>query len=229
MAKSRGRLCAGRFCMAASLVAIAFAGCGPNNSLVWVYIDNAGNQPMAVTVDGQEAATIEPGEATLVKYPPGDHHFLIRSGDETVCDLVRTLEPSDRFGMARKYLFDPLKRNRYQIYEVKYGSSRLDGVMESSLLKFQKDPAIRQQYVYKQLLKEIQILPDDAWNDVTSVNYILTEPPQIEYGRTTVRRSVLDRIEIRYCDLLDQMARIEQPSEVDIDSLDELIGEILSQ
>jgi len=216
------------------LVAVLIAGCSGcsvSPGKVWVYIDNAGQEPLVVKVDGKEAAKIEPGEFAELQYPPGEYQFCITRGSETVCDLPRKLEKSDKFGQTRKYLFNPDKLNLYQSFEVKYGGSRLDGVMTASLLSFQKDQKIRNQYIYKQLLKEIKLVPTDAWNDISGVEYVLKEPPETMLTRSGSSRriTVLDRIEQRDYDRLSAAAKIESPNEADIDALDELIDEILSK
>jgi hypothetical protein len=216
--------------VAATLVVACTLGCSLSPTNVWVYIDNAGNEPMVVTVDGKEAATIQPGKVAKLQYPPGDYRFHIRCGDEVLCDLDRKLEKSDRFGVARKYLFNPDKNNRYQTYEAKYGSSRLGNVMEAGLLNFQKDPKARAQYLYKQLLKEIKLIPTDAWNDVTGIDYVLTAPPNVMYTRGgTARCTVLDRIQIEDYEELTEAARKTDPTQDDVDTLGELIDDILSE
>src|SRR5262245_30236391 len=151
---------------------LLLAGCNVKPRNVWVYIDNSGAKSMVVTVDGQRAAEIEPGLFAKLEYPPGEHRFHITCGDEELCDLTRNLEKSDRIGAGRKYLFNPDKNKRYQIYEAKYGVNRLAGVMQSSLLSYQKDPQIKRQYIYKQLLKEVKLVSSDAWNDVSGVDYV---------------------------------------------------------
>jgi hypothetical protein len=215
-------------CLGLMAVALA-AGCNLKPRDVWVYVDNSGQRPIVVTVDDDLAATIAPGEVTKLIYPPGEHRFHIANGDEVICNLVKNLEPSKQFGVCRKYLFNPDKNNRYQIYQAKYGVNRLDGVMQASLLKYQKDPQIKRQYVYKQLLKEIKLVPTDAWNDISGIDYVLTPPPDQVYTKGTERRSVLDRIQPRLYGMYDRMARIEKPTDEDIDSLDELIDEMLSE
>jgi hypothetical protein len=212
-----------------SLVCLLATGCNLTPRDVWVYIDNASGRSMLVTVDGTEAATIAPGEFTKLVYPAGEHRFHISSGDEVLCDLVKNLEKSDRFAASRKYLFNPDKNTRYQTYEAKYGVNRLQGVMQAGLLQYQKDPQLKRQYIYKQLLKEIKLVPSDAWNDVTGIDYVLTGPPDYVRSKGTARRSVLARVEPRLHTMYERMGRIETPSDEDIDSLDELIDEILSQ
>jgi hypothetical protein len=211
-----------------SLLLLASAGCSVSPGKVWVYIDNAGHQPLSVSVDGKQAATVQPGKFAELSYPPGDYQFRITSGDEVLCDLPRKLEKSDRFGVSRRYLFNPDKNNRYQTYTAKYGASRLDGVMQAGLLSYQKDPVIKRQYIYKQLLKEVKLLPSDAWNDVSGIDYVLSAPPDKVYSRGTARRTVLWRISPRFYDQLKGMEKIDKPTDEDIDSLDDLLGEILS-
>jgi hypothetical protein len=208
-------------------VATLFVGCNATPLNVWVYIDNAGTKPLVVTVDGQ-ATNIAPGEFAKLTYPPGEHKFRITSGDEVVCELTKNLEASNRIGVARKYLFNPDRQNRYQTFVAKYGASRLEGVMQTSLLRYQKDPQIKRQYIYKQLLKEIRLLPADAWNDVTGIDYVLTPPPEVVYTKGTTRRTVLARVQPQLYSRLEQMAKNEKPSDEDIDSLNGLIDEVLA-
>jgi len=206
---------------------MGLVGCGPLND--WVYIDNAGEQPLIVSVDGKEAATIAPGEFAKLSYPPGEYRIHIRRGDEVLCDLTRKLETSDRIGMGRKYLFDPDKHNRYQSYEAKYGVNRLEGVMQAGLLSYQKDPNLRVQFAYKQLLKEIKLLPTDAWNEVTGIDYVLTAPPDSVVSRTgTARKKVLDRIRLEDYDRLKTAAEKTDPTQADVDALGALIEDILA-
>jgi hypothetical protein len=212
-----------------ALACVLAAGCSLTPRDVWVYVDNAGGKPMVVTVDGTEAATIAPGDFAKLVYPPGEHRFRITSGNQELCDLVKNLEKSDRVGVCRKYLFNPDKNNRYQTYEAKYGVNRLEGVMETGLLKYQKDPQIKRQYIYKQLLKEIKLVSSDAWNDVTGIDYVLTAPPEVVSSNGTARRTVIARVDVRLYNTYERMGLNEKPSDEDIDSLDELIDEILSQ
>jgi hypothetical protein len=196
---------------------------------VWVYIDNVGHKPLEVTVDGQPAAKVAPGQFAKLVYPSGEHKLLIKAGDQVLCDLVRNLAQSDRIGVTRKYLFNPDKLTRYQTYEVKYGVNRLDGVMQAGLLSYQKDPQLKRQYIYRQLLKEIKLVPSDAWNDVTEFDYVLTAPPNHIITKGTTRRTVLSRIGPRFAERMERMAKIDTPTDEDIDSLNALIDEMLDE
>jgi hypothetical protein len=206
-------------------------GCEFKPMDVWVYIDNSGSQALEVSVDGQKAATIEPGDVAQLAYPPGEYQFVITAGGEQICDLMRKLEASDTFAKRRKYLFNPDKSNVYGSYEVKYGGSRLDGVMEASMLSYQKDPKIRAKYLYDKLLKEIDLVSTDAWNDISGVEYVLEPPPEMMMTRSGSSRrvTVLDRFDRRDYDRLTEAAKNENPTEDDVDALDELIEEVLAK
>jgi hypothetical protein len=210
-------------------IVLSVTGCTLPPAQVLVYIDNSGAEPMVVSVDGQEATTIPAGELAELKLPPGEHQFVITAGSETVCDLARNLEPSDSFGKSRKYLFDPLKNNRYQTFDVQYGESRLGDLMESSLFSFQKDPQAQLHYVYKQLLKEVDLVPSDAWNDISEIQYVMSPPPEIVYSRSMEKRSVLDRIDPALYEKIVEAKKVEKPTEDDLFNLSDLVDEALAQ
>jgi len=212
-----------------SLLMLVSSGCNVGPGEVYVLIDNAGTNPLVVEVDGKEVANIPVGDFKKLSYPPGEYQFRITSGDEVLCDLKRELVKSDRFGVGRKYLFNPDKNNRYQTYQAKYGGSRLDGMLQNTMLSYQKDEQLKRQYIYRQLLKEIKLLPGDAWNDVSGIDYVLEEPPEFVMSRGTARRTVLARLDQRSYERFKQMEKIEKPTDEDIDTLDELLDEILSQ
>ena len=160
---------------------------------------------------------------------PGEHHFLIRAGSETVCDLPRNLEASDRFGVRRKYLFEPLENHRYHRYTAQYGESLLGDLMESSLFSMQKDENAQRQYIYQQLLKEIDLVPSDAWNDISGVDYVLEAPPESIYGDGMEKRQVLDRIDAEFYDRLSAAKEKKEPTDEDLESLTDLLDEVYAQ
>jgi hypothetical protein len=208
---------------------LSFAGCNLPPMDVWVYVDNSGQEPMVISVDGVEQMTVPPGEVAELKFPPGQHQFVIRAGSETICDLARNLEASDRFGMTRKYLFDPLKNNRYQKYIAQYGESRLGDLLEMSLFSMQKDPDAQRQYIYKQLLKEIELIPTDAWNDISGVEYVLEAPPESIYADGMEKRHVIDRIDAQFYDRIAEAKAKTNPTDEDLESLSDLLDEVLAQ
>jgi hypothetical protein len=208
---------------------LSLCGCNLQPMDVWVYVDNSGDQPMVIFTDGVEQMTVPPGEVAELKFTPGEHQILIRAGSETICDLARNLEESDRFGMRRKYLFDPFKNHRYQKYAAQYGESRIGELMESSLFSMQKDPNARRQYIYNRLLKEVELIPTDAWNDVSGVEYVLTPPPDSIYGDGMEKRQVIDHIDAEFYDRLLAAKAKQNPTDADVDALGELLDEVLAQ
>ena len=155
---------------AAFAIAAFTGGCSlpPMNS--WVYVDNSTGELLVVIVDGKEAAAIEPGLSTKLEYPPGEYHFVVKSGDKVLLDEKKKVEESDKFAAGRVYLLNPDLETRYQIYVLQYGESRLGDAMESGILSMQKDPKLRNQYLYRKLLKDITLLPQGAWNEVTGAD-----------------------------------------------------------
>jgi hypothetical protein len=210
-------------------IVLSVTGCTLKPSQVLVYIDNSGHEPMTITVDGEEEMTIEAGEVAELTFEPGEHQFLLTTDSGTVCDLARNLEPSDKFGVARKYLFDPLKNHRYQRYAAEYGEIALGDLVEMTVFNAQQDEAAQRLYIYKQLLKEIELVPSDAWNDVTGVHYVLEAPPENVYTRGTAKRQVLDRIDPTTYDRLSEAKQIENPTDDDLDKLSELVDQALAQ
>jgi len=205
-------------------------GCSLPPMNAWVYVDNSTDQPLVVTVDGKEAATVAAGEFAKLEYPPGEYHFVVKSGDKVVLDEKKKLEESDKFAACRKYLLNPDLETRYQIYVLQYGESRLGSAMESGLLGMQKDPKVRNQYLYRKLLKEITLLPRGAWSDVTETDFVLDIPPESVRSPTAIaKKKVLARIDKDDYARLDLAAQEEHPTAKDVKALANLLDEIVEK
>jgi hypothetical protein len=102
-------------------------------------------------------------------------------------------------------------------------------LLESSLFSFQKDENAQRQYIYKQLLKEIDLVPSDAWNDVSGVDYVLEAPPDSIYGDGMEKRQVLDRIDAEFYERLSAAKEKTDPTEADLNALSELLDEVYAQ
>lgn len=226
------RTCVGTFSTLMLGLAMAVAslavGCSLPETYDWIYVDNTTDQPLVVLVDGQEAATIDLGSSTKLKYPPGEYHFLVKSGERVLLDEKKTLEPSDKFAACRKYLLNPDPAARYQIYVLQYGESRLGDAMESGLLSMQKDAKLRNQYLYRQLLKDFVLLPQTAWNDVTDAEYVLKIPPDSVRSSTGIeKKKVLARIDAADYARLKLATVKEHPKQRDVEALAELLDEVV--
>ena len=207
------------------------AGCGvlgPDGN-VWVYIDNAGKKPMVVAVDGNEEVTIASGEFEKLTLPPGEKRFHIQCGDKVVFDGTKDLQTSEHVGVGRRYLFNPDNRHRYVTYEVKYGSSPVEGLVKSWLEGPPEDRQSARRSAYKKIAAQVKLLPADPWFEVPGGAYVLTPPPEVVMTRGyTERRTVMARVARKDFKFLESAAKNANPTEEDLDELEEVVERILS-
>ena len=57
---------------------------------IWVYIDNAGREPLKVTVDDQPATTVARRQVCQARLPAGEHDCLSRPGIKSFATLLAT-------------------------------------------------------------------------------------------------------------------------------------------
>lgn len=209
----------------AIVLAFASAGCGSNN--VWVYVDNGGQEPMGVTVDGSAETTIAPGEFTRLEFEPGEKHFRVRCGDKVLFDSTKDLVQSDKLGVSRRYFFNPDGHNRYAIYTVQYGSSPFEGLFDRLREQSSADRQSAIRSAYRKLAKEIELPPPDPWFEITVSCYVLTQPPEVVVTRGyTERRKVLTRVDVKDYDLLKAARDKEDPTEEDLDALADVVDRV---
>jgi hypothetical protein len=202
----------------------AAAGCPGND--VWVYVDNGRDEPMVVTVDGQEAASLSPGDFAKLVCPPGEHRFLVRCGQQVLFDGTQDLVKSDKLGVGRRYFFNPDHRNRYATFDVKYGHSPFEGMLESAIGS-RADDRGRLRYAYKKLAAEVKLLPADTWFEVPVGAYVLESPPEWVTTRGySERRTVLAHVEPRDYAFLEAARAREEPTEHDLKALAEVVERV---
>jgi hypothetical protein len=213
-----------------ALLVFGGAGCGvltPNGN-VWVYLDNGGDKPMVVTVDGQEEVTIAPGQFEKIEYPPGEKRFHVRCGDQVLFDGTQDLQPSDQFGVGRRYFFNPDHKHRYVILTAKYGGSRLDGLVESYLKDKPTDAQSARREAYQKLAHEAKLLPSTAWFEIPTGAYVLTPLPEVVMTRGySERRTVLTRVDPADYDFLEAAQANQNPSKADLEALSEVVDRVL--
>jgi hypothetical protein len=208
-----------------AVLALGVAGCGASGT--WVYVDNTGDEPLVVTVDGQEAATVAPGEFTKLVFEPGQKQFHVRCGQEVLFDGVKVLQPSDKLGVSRRYFFNPRDDRRYVTYTVKYGSSAIEELVQSAVEKAgDHDAAIK--YAYQKLANEVQPQPAASWFEVPQGALVLTQPPSFVTSRGGIaeRRVVMTRVSREDYEVLVAARGKTNPTEEDLDALDELIDRV---
>jgi hypothetical protein len=206
----------------AALLFLVTAGCGPSG--VGVYIDNGSKEEMTVTVDGNEAASITPGDFAKLEYEPGEHRFRIACGKRVVFDDTKDLKASEEFLVGRRYFFNPEQRNRYVVYTVKYGSSPLEGLFDKS---DSSDRCSQVREAYKKVLADIKLLPAASWFEVPRGALVLTKPPQVVYTRNyTEKRTVMTRVSRKDYAFFQAAEKKSSPSEADLEALEDVLDRV---
>jgi hypothetical protein len=201
-------------------------GCGEPNAVV--VIDNGGAATMVVEINGQPAGMIEPGQFKSFGYPPGDYKFVIQSGGETLFDGTKTLEPSQRFGFGREYIWNPGGENRYAVCKVVYGDQLFSDMTNSAIVAFaeahtgQKADPTRVEFI--KLKKYAEPMPSSSWFELPpGVQYTLRNPPDTVYTRSgSDSRRALTRISREDHAQLKNAHSVENPSPYDLEILTEV-------
>jgi hypothetical protein len=210
------------------VVSVGVVGLLASGRDVWLYVDNGGNEPMIVTIDGKEEATIDPGAFALIKCQPGEKQIQVRCGDKVLFDGVKDLQKSNELATSRRYLFNPDGNNRYLIYTVKYGTSPLEGLFSDDEDALPEDRPAAVRAAYQKLAGEAELLPPDPWFEVPRGAYVLTPAP--EYVTTsgyTETRAVLTRVSPADYAFLAAAHDKKDPTEEDLGALDELLERVL--
>jgi hypothetical protein len=198
------------------------AGCG--DGMVWVYIDNGGKKSMLVTIDDGPPTRIAAGDYELFKLQPGTRRFEITSDGRTVFSGTKTLEKSKSLGMTQRYLFNPDFNNRYAVYDVTYGYSAFEDVVEASVLKYGEQKTGRKvdetKLAHYKLKQMTEAMPPSPWFEIPAGAYVLEDAPEVVYTRLSkTTRSVLTRAARKDHAVLRAAEDIERPTERDVAKL----------
>jgi len=207
------------------LLVAAAAGCGGNE--IWVYVDNGTKDVMVVNVDGKEAATLQPGQFAKLVCEPGEKKFLVRCGEDVLCDTVKTLVPSDKLAVTRRYFFNPDNRNRYALYAVQYGTNPFEGFGKPQPKTGNRQAALRA--LFKEVLSEVKPMPGSSWFEVPEGAYVLTGLPQVVASRTSTKRSAMTRIDPKDHDFLEASAKNQHPTELDLVELIQVVERVTGE
>jgi hypothetical protein len=202
------------------LVGLVFACVGCDSDKVRIWVDNAADKPLVVTVDGKVEATVEPGQFEIVKCLPGERQIHVQCGGKVVFYGSKTFEKPARI------LFNPDKRNRYVTFAVKYGSSPFEGITDRIVAAADRQKQIR--YLYQKLADEFTPMPSGGWFEITDASYVLTGPPEFVTTRGfSERRKVLIRVDPKDHAALETARRKTSPSEKDLQALTEIVERVL--
>lgn len=215
--------------LVALVITLGIAGLMLSGGDVWIYVDNGGTEPLVVAIDGKDEATIGPGQFDKVKCPPGLRKLQVRSGDRVVYDAVKDLPKPDKIATNRRYLFNPDNHNRYRTYLVTYGSSPFEGLgkfLPKDLPVEDREGKLRD--AYQKLLKEVELLPPDAWFEVPESAMVLTrEPDSVVSKSSKETRRVLARVDPKDYATLAAARDHPNPTEADLMSLAEVVERVL--
>src|SRR5262245_46310658 len=195
---------------------------------VWIYVDNGGRQPLVVSIDRSERATVPAGSFLVVKCRSGERHVEVRRGGQTVFDEVKQLRKPDKKEPTR-YLLNPEETNGYRTYEAEYGMSfkNLDaGIPRFPLLGGFGDGGVKSRY--QELVNEPKLLDPGPWHEVGQCDFVLQREPQQVEGLIYEKRTVLARVDKRDYDFLREARRKDEPTVEDLDALEKVVERVMA-
>ena len=210
------------------LALVLVPGCSLPPAAVWLYVDNTGESPLVVWVDGKQAAKVASGEFEVVKCPPGEHEIIVKSGEEVLLDGMHELAASEQFATARKFVLDPHQQARYAVYKAEYGSNPFKGMFRSAVLGAAKTPVNETMVEFLDLLKQVEELPAGTLVDAKYTQYMLVDPPDsVMTKSSSVQRTVLTRIDPKDHAFLRGARLIKDPTEEDVEALAEVVERVM--
>jgi hypothetical protein len=191
---------------------------------VMVYVDNGGNQALAVSIDGSERALIPPGTFAVVQCQSGDRHFQVKRKGETVLDQVKHLE-RPRKKSTGKYLLNPEETRRYRTYEVEYGMSFQIPNLGFDIPGADGDAWVKSKY--QEVANKPKLVAAGPWAEIDDCDFILVkEPDQIE-GMIHETRTVLARVDKNDFALIQEARRKTDPTAEDLDALVAAVNRVM--
>jgi hypothetical protein len=207
------------------VAALASVGCG--GAEVYIYVDNASKEPMKVSLDDQEQATIAPGQFGTIECDAGKKKLRVECGTKVLYAGTKNLKKSDKWGMSRRYFFNPDNHNRYVIYTVKYGSNRFEGLVEAGLANLAGVKRSELQVAYQRLTSEVEALPSDSWFEVPDHVAVLTPPPDFVVTRGgSERRRIMTRASIKDHSVIRKARDNKNATKQDFETLLEVVDRI---
>ncbi len=207
---------------------LVIGGCNLQPAAVWVYVDNTGDEPVVVWIDGQQAGEIAAGKCDVVKCQPGEHEITVKSGDVELLQGKHELKSSEQFMNVHRYVLEPRGQTRYAVYKAEYGDNPFKGMFRSAVMKAGKSPINETQLAYMDLLKQVQELPADNLVDVEYTQYILTDPPEsVTTKGSSAQRTVLTRIDPEDHAFLRGARQVKDPTIEDVEALADVVKRIM--
>ena len=234
-------------CLSAMLV--VFAGCGPPTPVTSgnLYFDNVTEQPMVVSIDGNEVLTVAAGETGYATVPLGDHVLTANSGGEVVHQQMFKFEYASRQNQPC-FILNTYDTHRYCRVEIVYGSNPVaEGItsgMTSMMTNMAASTAVgddpeaqkkwieekKRKFEFQRLLSEMSVFGGEPISRFGSSSYFLKPLPNTIVGNrnsSTARRSVVVRIPNELYDEIETLSQLETPTQADLDRAYELKDEVV--
>ena len=216
-----------RWCLAMPVLLLC-GGCNSSPADVWIYVDNTGEDPVVVWIDGKQAGQVAGEDCEVVKCQPGEHEVIVKRGDAVLHQGKHELKPSEQFMNVRRYILDPRGETRYAVYKAEYGSNPFKGMFRSAVMGAGKSPVSKTQLAYMDLLKQVNELPAGPLVDAEYTQYMLTDPPEsVTTKGSSAQRTVLSRIDPQDHAFLRAARQVKDPTLEDVEALAEVVKRIL--
>ncbi len=224
-------------CLFALLV--VFTGCEPPPPVNTgsLYLDNISDQPMVVSIDGNEMATVAAGETDNFTVPLGEHVVSVAQAGETTFEQMHNFE----YAVPRTqpcFILNTDDDLRYCRTVIVYGNDDLSQSMASGLTSMiakaasrkavGDDPEAQKKWIeeqtrkqeFKQVMNQMSVFGEESISRFGRCTYFLTPLPSVvvgsKYSRSE-RRSVVVRIPAGMYNEIDALSKLEMPTEDDLD------------
>jgi hypothetical protein len=177
-------------------------------SNVSIYVDNTGDQPLTVRLDGSDKATVAPGTFGVVGCRDGRHRIEAIRGGTTVFDETKELSKPTQ-NKPSKYLLNPDDAGRYHTHSVQYGVafmpwglSNLRPIVdrfrplianEANLFPAQTEDAV-QHDLFWACSHDLSLVPPAPWHDISKYHIVLERAPKKIQGEITGTQEVFARM-----------------------------------
>jgi hypothetical protein len=209
------------------VTAAILASVGCSGAEVYIYVDNAGKEPMKVSLDDQEQATIASGQFGTIECEAGKKKLRVECGAKVLYAGTKNLKKSDKWGMSRRYFFNPDNRNRYVVYTIKYGTNRFEGLVEAGLANLAGVKRSELQVAYQKLASEMEAMPSDSWFEVPDNVAVLTPPPDFVVTRSgSERRRIMTRASVKDHAVIQKARNNKNPTKQDFETLIDVVDRI---
>ena len=176
---------------------------------VWLYVDNTGERPLTVRLDGDVKTTVAPGAFAVVKCREGSRRIQVSRGDETVFEDTKELcKPAGK--EVAKYLLNPEATGRYATHSVQYGVAFMPWGLanlrphvqhwlplmanDANLFPGWNEEDVKRDLYWASGEADINLVEPAVWQDISKFDIVLERAPKQIKGEITGRQEVFARL-----------------------------------